>query len=123
MKERAEVLKEEVRCMVKGSKEVSEILDLVLTLQRLGLDSYYKTELDDLLYSIYNSDFDDKDLNLVSLRFYLLRKNGYDVSSGKSFIGKIINRLLKDSDKLILYFIKLCRYISMFQRQGWKFCC
>uniref|UniRef100_A0A0E0HSH4 Sesquiterpene synthase n=1 Tax=Oryza nivara TaxID=4536 RepID=A0A0E0HSH4_ORYNI len=81
MKERAEVLKEEVRCMVKGSKEVSEILDLVLTLQRLGLDSYYKTELDDLLYSIYNSDFDDKDLNLVSLRFYLLRKNGYDVSS------------------------------------------
>uniref|UniRef100_A0A0E0ARA5 Sesquiterpene synthase n=1 Tax=Oryza glumipatula TaxID=40148 RepID=A0A0E0ARA5_9ORYZ len=81
MKERAEVLKEEVRCMVKGSKEVSEILDLVLTLQRLGLDSYYKTELDDLLYSVYNSDFDDKDLNLVSLRFYLLRKNGYDVSS------------------------------------------
>uniref|UniRef100_A0A0D3GWQ9 Sesquiterpene synthase n=1 Tax=Oryza barthii TaxID=65489 RepID=A0A0D3GWQ9_9ORYZ len=81
MKERAEVLKEEVRCMVKGSKEVSEILDLVLTLQRLGLDSYYKTELDDLLYSVYNSDFEDKDLNLVSLRFYLLRKNGYDVSS------------------------------------------
>lgn len=93
MKERAEVLKEEVRCMVKGSKEVSEILDLVLTLQRLGLDSYYKTELDDLLYSVYNSDFEDKDLNLVSLRFYLLRKNGYDVSSGKSFIGKIKNRL------------------------------
>uniref|UniRef100_A0A0E0EIF4 Uncharacterized protein n=1 Tax=Oryza meridionalis TaxID=40149 RepID=A0A0E0EIF4_9ORYZ len=81
MKERAEVLKEEVRCMVKGSKEVSEILDLVLTLQRLGLDSYYKTELDDLLHSVYNSDFDDKDLHLVSLRFYLLRKNGYDVSS------------------------------------------
>uniref|UniRef100_A0A0D9X4T0 Sesquiterpene synthase n=1 Tax=Leersia perrieri TaxID=77586 RepID=A0A0D9X4T0_9ORYZ len=81
MKERAEVLKEEVRKVVKGSMDVSKTLDLVITLQRLGLDSYYKTELDELLHSVYNSNYNDKDLNLVSLRFYLLRKNGYDVSS------------------------------------------
>uniref|UniRef100_A0A0D9X4S5 Uncharacterized protein n=1 Tax=Leersia perrieri TaxID=77586 RepID=A0A0D9X4S5_9ORYZ len=81
MKERAEVLKEEVRKMVKGSNDIPEILDLVITLQRLGLDSYYETEIDELLYTVYNTDYNDKDLYLVSLRFYLLRKNGYDVSS------------------------------------------
>ncbi|KAF2918275.1 hypothetical protein DAI22_08g046100 [Oryza sativa Japonica Group] len=81
MKERAEVLKEEVRKVVKGSNEVPEILDLVITLQRLGLDSYYKAEIDELLCTVYNTDYNDKDLHLVSLRFYLLRKNGYDVSS------------------------------------------
>lgn len=82
MKERVQVVKEEVRKVVKGSSEVPEILDLVITLQRLGLDSYYETEINDLLCIVYNTDYNDKDLHLVSLRFYLLRKNGYDVSSG-----------------------------------------
>uniref|UniRef100_A0A0E0QET8 Terpene synthase n=1 Tax=Oryza rufipogon TaxID=4529 RepID=A0A0E0QET8_ORYRU len=81
MKERVQVVKEEVRKVVKGSSEVPEILDLVITLQRLGLDSYYETEINDLLCIVYNTDYNDKDLHLVSLRFYLLRKNGYDVSS------------------------------------------
>ncbi|XP_062193130.1 beta-sesquiphellandrene synthase-like isoform X2 [Phragmites australis] len=81
MAERAEVLKEQVRKMLKGANEVPKILDLVITLQRLGLDSHYENEMDELLNFVYNSDYDDKDLNLVSLRFYLLRKNGYDVSS------------------------------------------
>ncbi|KAL5221173.1 hypothetical protein ABZP36_025886 [Zizania latifolia] len=81
MKERAEVLKEEVRKMIKVSNEVSKILDLVITLQRLGLDSYYETEIDELLHTVYNTDYNAKDLNQASLRFFLLRQNGYDVSS------------------------------------------
>ncbi|WVZ94929.1 hypothetical protein U9M48_040756 [Paspalum notatum var. saurae] len=81
MEERAEVLKEEVRELVKAANEIPTILELVMTLQRLGLDNYYENEIDDKLSFVYNSDYDDKDLNLVSLRFYLLRKNGYDVSS------------------------------------------
>ena len=82
MTERAEVLKEEVRKMVKGANEIPDILDLIITLQRLGLDNYYENEIDDKLLFVYDSEYDDKDLNLVSLRFYLLRKNGYDVPSG-----------------------------------------
>nr|XP_034600768.1 LOW QUALITY PROTEIN: sesquithujene synthase A-like [Setaria viridis] len=81
MKERAEVLREHVRNMVKGSTELPETLNLIITLQRLGLDYYYENEIDKLLQDVYNSDYNDKDLNLVSLRFYLLRKNNYDVSS------------------------------------------
>ncbi|CAL4996950.1 unnamed protein product [Urochloa decumbens] len=81
MTERAEVLKEEVRKMVKCASEVPNILDLIITLERLGLDNHYENEIDQLLSFVYHSDYDGKDLNLVSLRFYLLRKNGYDVSS------------------------------------------
>jgi hypothetical protein len=90
MKERAEVLREDVRKILMGPCELPETLGLILTLQRLALDYYYEKEIDKLLHCIYNddddSDYDDKDLNLVSLRFYLLRKNGYDVSSGKRSI-------------------------------------
>ncbi|KAJ1267460.1 hypothetical protein BS78_07G057800 [Paspalum vaginatum] len=81
MEERAGVLKEEVRELVKAANEIPTILELVMTLQRLGLDNHYESEIDEKLSFVYNSDYDDKDLNLVSLRFYLLRKNGYDVSS------------------------------------------
>ncbi|XP_040375922.1 beta-sesquiphellandrene synthase-like [Oryza brachyantha] len=82
MKLRAEMLREEVRTIIKSSKEVPKILDLILAIQRLGLDIYYKNEINDLLHFVYSSDYNDKDLNLVSLRFYLLRKNGYNISSG-----------------------------------------
>ena len=84
MTERAEVLKEEVRKMVKAANEIPSILELIITLQRLGLDNYYENEIDEQLLFVYDSEYDDKDLNLVSLRFYLLRKNGYDVTSGKA---------------------------------------
>ena len=84
MTERAEVLKEEVRKMVKAANEIPSILELIITLQRLGLDNYYENEIDEQLLFVYDSEYDDKDLNLVSLRFYLLRKNGYDVPSGKA---------------------------------------
>lgn len=83
MKEKADVLREEVRNTVKDSSEVPKILYLIVTLQRLGLDYHYVNEINELLQLVYNSDYDENDLNLVSLRFYLLRKNGYDVSPGK----------------------------------------
>jgi len=83
MTERAEVLKEEVRKMLKTPSQIKNILDLIITLQRLGLDSHYENEINELLsFVYYNSDYDDNDLYLVSLRFYLLRKHGYYVSSG-----------------------------------------
>ncbi|NP_001105675.1 Sesquithujene synthase A [Zea mays] len=91
MKERAEVLREDVRKILMGPCELPETLGLILTLQRLALDYYYENEIDKLLHCIYDdddSDYDDKDLNLVSLRFYLLRKNGYDVSSDVFLVFK-----------------------------------
>ena len=84
MKGKAEVLRQEVRKIVKSTNELPKILDLIITLQRLGLDIYYENEINELLHFVYNSDYSREDLHLVSLRFYLLRKNGYDVSAGKA---------------------------------------
>uniref|UniRef100_A0A0D9V0G7 Terpene synthase n=1 Tax=Leersia perrieri TaxID=77586 RepID=A0A0D9V0G7_9ORYZ len=79
MKGRAEVLREEVRTILQGLKEIPETLDLIMAIQRLGLDMYYVNEINELLHFVYSSNYNDKDLNLVSLRFYLLRKNGYNM--------------------------------------------
>jgi hypothetical protein len=86
MKERAQRKKEEVRQIILetvASSNLVQKLELVDTLQRIGVDYHYKEEIDDLLRSVY----DDKDggsdnLYITSLRFYLLRKHGYGVSSG-----------------------------------------
>jgi len=86
MKERAKSKKEQVRQIILETVATSNLvqkMELVDTLQRIGLDYHYKKEIDDLFCSVY----DDKDggsdnLYMTSLRFYLLRKHGYRVSSG-----------------------------------------
>ncbi|WVZ54584.1 hypothetical protein U9M48_005358, partial [Paspalum notatum var. saurae] len=91
MQVKAQAMKEEVRRIVlaaaaTASDQLSVKLDLVDALQRLGVDYHYRKEIDDLLRAVY----DDKqqveaasadDLYVTSLRFYLLRKHGYTVSS------------------------------------------
>lgn len=72
MAERAEVLKEEVRRMVKSANEIQNILDLINTLQRLGLDNHYENEINELLSFVHDSGYNDKDLKLVSLRMCLV---------------------------------------------------
>jgi beta-farnesene synthase len=47
MEERAGLLKEEVREIIKGTNELPKILDLIVTLQRLGLDNHYEIEIDE----------------------------------------------------------------------------
>ena len=86
MQERTGELREEVRKMIKSSDDVPEIVDLIITLQRLNLDYHYEDDINDKLLVVYNSNYDGGNLDLVSRRFYLLRKCGYNVSSGESFV-------------------------------------
>jgi hypothetical protein len=79
MSERDEVLKEDVRKMIKATNQIKHILHLITTLQRLELDNHYKNEIDEQFNFLYSSDYIDKDLYLVSLRFYLLCKHDYYV--------------------------------------------
>ena len=83
MRERTGVLREEVRKMIKSSDDVPEIVDLIITLQRLNLDYHYEDDINDKLLVVYNSNYDGGNLDLVSRRFYLLRKCGYH---GESFV-------------------------------------
>lgn len=84
MRERMEVLLEQVRTVIKEANEIPKILELVITIERLGLGYHYENEIANLLDVVLKSDYDDNNLHLVSLRFYLLRKNRYDVSAGKT---------------------------------------
>ena len=88
-KKRAYAMKEKVRQTILGvvaSCSLIQKLELVDKLQRIGVDYHYKEEIHELLRHVYD-DSDDgggsDDLYVTSLRFYLLRKHGYTVSSGK----------------------------------------
>ncbi|AQK41709.1 Alpha-humulene/(-)-(E)-beta-caryophyllene synthase [Zea mays] len=88
MKERAKVKEQQVRQIIQETMASSNLLrklELVDTLQRLGVDYRYYEEIDQLLRSVYDDGDKDgggsDDLYLTSLRFYLLRKHGYTTSS------------------------------------------
>ncbi|XP_037432252.1 (E)-beta-caryophyllene synthase-like [Triticum dicoccoides] len=82
MKNKAEVIKEELRATIvdSGSVDLPQKLELVDTLQRLGLDYHYGTEINDLLCGIHDAGDEAHDLHTAALRFYLLRKQGLNVS-------------------------------------------
>jgi hypothetical protein len=85
MKNKAQLMKEELRTTIldSGSADLSLKLELVNTLQRVGLDYHYKKEIDDLLCGVQDAGDEAHDLHTTALRFYLLRKQGCDVSPGK----------------------------------------
>ena len=81
-KERAQIKEEEevrrIILEIATSSNLAQKLELVDTL--IGVDYHYK-EINDLLCSIYNDeDGGSDDLYITSLRFYLLRKHGYNIS-------------------------------------------
>ncbi|TVU49099.1 hypothetical protein EJB05_00390, partial [Eragrostis curvula] len=85
MKERAHAMEEDVRQTIldaAASYDLIQKLELVDTLQRIGVDYHYQEEVHELLRHVYDdSDGGSDDLYVTSLRFYLLRKHGYTVSS------------------------------------------
>lgn len=50
MQQRAGALREEVRKIIKGLNDLPEMLDLIITLQRLSLDYHYKDEINEMLH-------------------------------------------------------------------------
>ncbi|CAO2186886.1 unnamed protein product [Urochloa humidicola] len=84
LKQRVQIKKEEVRQIIlatAASFDLARKMELVDTLQRIGVDYHYKKEIDELLCSVYNDkDTGSENLYITSLQFYLLRKQGYAVS-------------------------------------------
>ncbi|TKW05095.1 hypothetical protein SEVIR_7G154203v4 [Setaria viridis] len=87
MKEEARTKEEELRRAVlaaAASVDLAAKLELVDALQRIGVDYRFGEEINGLLRAVvHDADEDDDggDLYLTSLRFYLLRKNGFNVTS------------------------------------------
>lgn len=60
---------------------------MIDAIQRLGLDFHFQQEIDEILSKQYvkantYGAYDHHDLQEVSLRFRLLRQEGYNVTSG-----------------------------------------
>lgn len=94
-----ERLKEEVRKMLIRIPDKScRKMELIDTIQRLGLAYHFESEIEESLLSImleayHDHDHDQEeqfmqeggdDLHMVALRFRLLRQHGHYVSCGKS---------------------------------------
>ncbi|CAO2042784.1 unnamed protein product [Urochloa humidicola] len=90
MKEEARAKEEVVRrrlVLAAATADLAAKLELIDALQRIGVDYRFGKEIDGLLRSVYDAKDrrgcgeDDDDLYLTSLRFYLLRKHGLNVTS------------------------------------------
>ncbi|KAE8674442.1 (+)-delta-cadinene synthase isozyme XC14 [Hibiscus syriacus] len=78
-------LKEEVRRMVKEAMhdELLHKLRLIDTIERLGVSYHFEREIEKALHNIFEQDWelDQTHLEVTSLRFRLLRENGFNVPS------------------------------------------
>ncbi|XP_066350827.1 (E)-beta-caryophyllene synthase-like [Miscanthus floridulus] len=83
MKDKVKIMKEEVNKMLldADSFDLSDKLDCIDTLERLGLDYHYTKEIDKLMCNVFKARDQDLDLLTTSYLFYLLRKHGYHISS------------------------------------------
>ena len=65
--------------------ESSHKLCLIDTMKRLGVRYHFEREIEDALQNIHDHDYkDEESLESTSLRFRLLRENGFNVPCGKS---------------------------------------
>ncbi|MBA0687510.1 hypothetical protein Goari_015040 [Gossypium aridum] len=72
--------------LVTITDKPSQKLDIIDTIQRLGVAYHFKKEIEDALQIIYHNDCNqvqtDDDLYTTAVRFRLLRKHGFNVRGG-----------------------------------------
>ncbi|XP_064974028.1 alpha-humulene synthase-like [Musa acuminata AAA Group] len=83
IKERVAELKEQIRSMSKDPTDILQTMNLVDSIQLLGLDYCFEKEISEALNHIYDAHIDDHGLYDPALRFGLLRQQGYYVSPDK----------------------------------------
>ncbi|CAN1169635.1 Probable terpene synthase 3 [Linum perenne] len=80
-----EVLKQDVKAMLETPTEkLSEKLNLIDVMERLGIGYHFESEIEEQLQKIYNNGGNVNeiaDLSTVALMFRLLRQHGYNVPS------------------------------------------
>lgn len=80
------MFKEEVRKTLNEIEGSIEQLEMIDSLQRLGISYHYKHEIHDILRKIHDQhgeiERETQDLHATSLEFILLRQHGFDVSQG-----------------------------------------
>ncbi|KAG6513665.1 hypothetical protein ZIOFF_024000 [Zingiber officinale] len=106
MNERAEELKNEVRSMFQNVTGILQIMNLIDTIQLLGLDYHFMEEIDKALDHLKDVDMSKYGLYEVALHFRLLRQKGFNISSDvfkkyKDKEGKFMEELKDDAKGLL----------------------
>ncbi|XP_059644324.1 valerianol synthase TPS1A-like isoform X2 [Cornus florida] len=103
-----EVLKEEVRSMlIDAESKASEKMNLINTLERLGVSYHFEKEMEEKLEQIFHShahleDHEDyNDLSTAAIHFRIFRQHGYNMSCDvfnkfKDNNGKFNENLTRD---------------------------
>lgn len=89
LKQHVQQLKEEVRKMLVTADDDSvQKLHLIDAIQRLGVAYHFESEIDEALKHVFDGSVvsaEEEDVYTASLRFRLLRQQGYNASCGESF--------------------------------------
>ncbi|XP_011082247.2 vetispiradiene synthase 3 isoform X2 [Sesamum indicum] len=104
-----ESLKKEVRKMiVANNKNMAGKLNLIDSIERLGISYHFEREIEEQILNFYNACFSfvSDDLHTVALYFRLLRQHGHPISSGifhkfTESDGKFKNSLRGDAKGLL----------------------
>ncbi|CAL9774265.1 unnamed protein product [Musa acuminata subsp. burmannicoides] len=80
MQERAAELMEQVRSMFKDTTDILQTMDLVDSIQLLGLSYHFEKEISEALKRVHDADLNCHGLYETALRFRLLRQEGYHVT-------------------------------------------
>ncbi|XP_065015530.1 alpha-humulene synthase-like [Musa acuminata AAA Group] len=106
MQERAAELTEQVRSMFKDTTDILQTMDLVDSIQLLGLSYHFEKEISEALKRVHDADLNCQGLYETALRFRLLRQQGYHVTPDvfnkfKDEEGNLVSTL-KDDPKGLL---------------------
>jgi len=89
--------------LLATGRKLADTLNLIDTIERLGISYHFEKEIDDILDQIYNQNSNCNDLCTSALQFRLLRQHGFNISPGKfimkhtfNIVVKIIIHLLKE---------------------------
>lgn len=83
--DKAKILKEDVRMLFQTfNGTLVEKMNLLDTLQRLGIDHLFEDQINTAITEIHETEFNSCSLYEVALRFRLLREHGLWVSPGTS---------------------------------------
>ena len=80
-----EDLKEEAKRLIKDARDTSSRLELIDSMQRLGVAYHLEEEIKEAIDLVHLDDTTTDDLSTTALRLRLLRQHGYPVSSGLFF--------------------------------------
>ncbi|WOK96280.1 (S)-beta-bisabolene synthase-like [Canna indica] len=108
MTERAEQLRKEIRSILQDetNTDLLQTMNLIDTVQLLGLDYHFVNEINKALGHLYDADTSNHGLYEVALHFRLLRQKGYQISSDvfnkfKDDKGRFKTELTSDAKGLL----------------------